>query len=136
MAIGGMGRAAQRKRALELLERVDLAQRADHLPRELSAGQQQRVAIARALANDPALVLADEPTGNLDPTLARDVLSLLRTLNEESGTAILMVTHSPEAAAVGTSRVHLESGRVVEPAGALTWARWAPSRSAQRRSSG
>jgi len=114
LAIGGMPRAGQRERAFGLLDRVGLSDRADHLPRELSAGQQQRVAIARALANEPALVLADEPTGNLDPALARDVLSLLRALNEESGTAILMVTHSPEAAAAGTSRVHIEEGRVVE----------------------
>jgi len=116
LAIGGMGRAGQRKRALGLLDRVGLGERADHLPRELSAGQQQRVAIARALANEPALVLADEPTGNLDPALAGDVLGLLRSLNEESGAAILMVTHSPEAAEAGTHRVHIEDGRVVEAA--------------------
>ena len=114
LAIGGMSRAAQRKRALGLLSRVGLGERASHLPRELSAGQQQRVAIARALANEPALVLADEPTGNLDPALATDVLELLRSLNVESGTAILMVTHSPEAAEAGNARVHIEAGHVVK----------------------
>jgi putative ABC transport system ATP-binding protein len=119
LAMAGAGRAAQRTRAGELLERVGLLDRASHLPRELSAGQQQRVAIARALASSPALVLADEPTGNLDPLLARDVLGLLRRLNEEEGTAVLMVTHSPEAAAVGTARLHLEAGRVAAARGAL-----------------
>jgi putative ABC transport system ATP-binding protein len=75
--------------------------RAPHLPRELSGGQQQRVAIARALAAAPALLLADEPTGNLDPALSRDVIGLLRSLNRDEKLSILMVTHSPEAAAAG-----------------------------------
>ena len=114
LAIAGASKAEQRERAQALLERIGLADRATHLPRELSAGQQQRVAIARALANEPGLVLADEPTGNLDPALARDVLSLLRTFNEESATAILMVTHSPEAAQAGSYRIHIDGGRVVE----------------------
>ena len=118
LAIAGASKSEQKERAMALLERIGLAERASHLPRELSAGQQQRVAIARALANDPGLVLADEPTGNLDPALARDVLSLLKQLNEESGTAILMVTHSPEAAQAGTHRVHIDEGRVVEAAAA------------------
>ena len=113
MALSGIPKDQRMDRAKALLARVDLADRDDHLPRELSAGQQQRVAIARALANEPSLVLADEPTGNLDPALAKDVLALLATLNREDGTAVLMVTHSPEAAAVGNARVHLEAGRVV-----------------------
>ncbi len=116
LVIAGSKGKQQKTRALELLERVGLGDRADHLPRELSAGQQQRVAIARALANEPALVLADEPTGNLDPALANDVLKLLGDLNAEHGTAILMVTHSPEAARAGTHRVHIEAGCVVEAA--------------------
>jgi putative ABC transport system ATP-binding protein len=116
MAIGGVKRAEQRTRAAALLDRVGLGDRMEHLPRELSAGQQQRVAIARALANEPALVLADEPTGNLDPALAGHVLELLSALNEEHGTAILMVTHSPDAAAAGSHRVHIEAGQQVEPA--------------------
>jgi putative ABC transport system ATP-binding protein len=116
LTLSKSGAAEQRKRADELLERVGLAERAAHLPRELSAGQQQRVAIARALAGSPALLLADEPTGNLDPALARDVIGLLSSLHREHGLSILMVTHSPEAAAAGTVRVHLEAGRVAEPA--------------------
>ena len=115
MVLGRMPGAEQLTRAEGLLERVGLAERSAHLPRELSAGQQQRVAIARALANEPELVLADEPTGNLDPALARDVLDLLSALNREHGMAILMVTHSPEAAAKGTQRVHIEDGRIAEP---------------------
>jgi putative ABC transport system ATP-binding protein len=113
LSVGGAPAGERRTRAALLLDRVGLAGRAEHLPRELSAGQQQRVAIARALAGSPALVLADEPTGNLDPALARDVLGLLKALNQEDGLTILMVTHSPEAADVGTQRIHLEAGRVV-----------------------
>lgn len=116
MALADVASSERKTRAQELLARVDLADRADHLPRELSAGQQQRVAIARALANEPALVLADEPTGNLDPALAQDVLELLQSLNRDHGMAILMVTHSPQAAEAGSSRIHLESGRVVDRA--------------------
>ncbi len=118
MALGRTSHSDQLQRAEALLERVGLADRAAHLPRELSAGQQQRVAIARALANEPDLVLADEPTGNLDPALARDILGLLQDLNAD-GMTILMVTHSPEAAAIGSQRIHLEQGRVVEAAQAL-----------------
>ncbi|MFM8981113.1 MAG: ABC transporter ATP-binding protein [Planctomycetia bacterium] len=121
LAVDGVAAAERRARAALLLDRVGLAGRAEHLPRELSAGQQQRVAIARALAGKPALVLADEPTGNLDPALARDVLALLTALNREDGLTLLMVTHSPEAAAAGTQRIQLEAGRVVPvppPAGA------------------
>jgi len=118
LAVGRVPKGEQRRRADELLDRVGLSGRAEHLPRELSAGQQQRVAIARALAGAPSLVLADEPTGNLDPQLSRDVLGLLQALNREEGMAILMVTHSPEAAGAGTARVHLEAGRVVSAHGA------------------
>jgi ABC-type lipoprotein export system ATPase subunit len=118
MAIAGASRSEQRGRAQALLDRIGLADRSTHLPRELSAGQQQRVAIARALANNPGLVLADEPTGNLDPALADDVLAMLKKFNEELGTAILMVTHSPKAAEVGTSHVRIDQGRIVEPVAA------------------
>jgi len=97
--------------------------RGTHLPRELSIGQKQRVAIARALANDPALILADEPTGNLDPALTTTILDLLTSLQAERGAAMVMVTHSPAAAERGTHRLHLEEGRIVttgvaEPVGA------------------
>ena len=118
LAVSRVPKGEQRRRADELLDRVGLSDRAEHLPRELSAGQQQRVAIARALAGSPSLVLADEPTGNLDPQLSRDVLGLLQALNREQGMAILMVTHSPEAAAAGTARIHLEAGRIVSAQGA------------------
>jgi len=123
LSVGKVPGADQRLRAAALLERVGLSDRADHLPRELSAGQQQRVAIARALASSPALVLADEPTGNLDPLLAREVLGLLKRLNEEEHMAILMVTHSPEAAEAGTARLHLEAGRVASARGAVRYGR-------------
>ncbi len=118
LAVGRVPKGEQNRRASELLDRVGLSGRAEHLPRELSAGQQQRVAIARALAGAPSLVLADEPTGNLDPQLSRDVLGLLQALNREQGMAILMVTHSPEAAGAGTARIHLEAGRIVSAHGA------------------
>jgi putative ABC transport system ATP-binding protein len=112
LALGGADKTTQRQRAREQLARVGLAERGRHLPRELSVGQQQRVAIARALANDPELILADEPTGNLDPDLATHTLDLLKRLNEEQGLTIVMVTHSPEAAARGNQRVHLVDGRI------------------------
>jgi ABC-type lipoprotein export system ATPase subunit len=114
LSVAGVRASERRERAALLLDRVGLSGRREHLPRELSAGQQQRVAIARALSATPSLVLADEPTGNLDPALARDVLGLLGALNREDGLAILMVTHSPDAADAGTHRIHLEAGRVVE----------------------
>jgi len=112
-------RVAQRERAASILEGVGLGSRVNHLPRELSIGQQQRVAIARAFANQPDLILADEPTGNLDPSLSDDILGLLEALNREHGTTIVMVTHSPQAAARGNVRVHLEDGRIVDHRDAL-----------------
>ena len=102
------------QRAAAMLDGVDLGGRFNHLPRQLSIGQQQRVAIARAFVNQPDVILADEPTGNLDPSLSDDILSLLETLNRERGTTIVMVTHSPEAAARGNVRVHLADGQIVE----------------------
>jgi putative ABC transport system ATP-binding protein len=87
------GPGADRRWASELLERVGLGQRLDHFPRQLSTGQQQRVAVARALANRPKLVLADEPTGNLDPASAAESLSLVRETCRENGAALLLVSH-------------------------------------------
>lgn len=104
--------AKNRRYALEALEWVGLQNRATHYPKELSAGQQQRVAIARALANNPSLLLADEPTGNLDPGLSEEILSMLKAINEQNGTTVVMVTHSPMAANYGDVKVHLRNGRV------------------------
>lgn len=112
------GKNAQRAKAASVLQGVGLESRVNHLPRELSIGQQQRVAIARAFVNDPDLVFADEPTGNLDPRLSEDILTLLDRMNRERGTTVVMVTHSPEAARHGNVRVHIEDGRIAEHADA------------------
>ena len=103
---------AVRGRARMLLERVGLGDRMDHLPAELSGGQQQRVSIARALLLSPELVLADEPTGNLDTRSGREVLRILRELNEEEGHTIVMVTHDPAAAAAADRVIFLQDGKV------------------------
>ena len=102
-----------RARALELLEDVGLGDRAEHLPSRLSGGEQQRVAIARALANDPRVVLADEPTGNLDATTAQEVVDLLVSLNESRHMTVVVVTHDEDVAARMRRRVKLRSGEVV-----------------------
>ena len=106
----------RRRRALEALTLVGLAERADHAPSELSGGQQQRVAIARALVNNPSVILADEPTGNLDTQNSEIVLSMLRQLNKELGQTIIMITHNPEAAAYSDRVVHMRDGVVVDGA--------------------
>jgi putative ABC transport system ATP-binding protein len=103
----------QKERTRELLAMVGLSDRMHHYPKELSSGQQQRVAIARALANSPSVILADEPTGNLDPSLASEILSLLKELNEKNDITIIMVTHSPEAAQYGTTKIHLKDGCLI-----------------------
>lgn len=106
--------ARERRRQVEAaLELVGLADRARHLPRQLSGGQEQRVAIARALVTDPALIVADEPTGNLDSHSAHEVLSVLQSLSRHAGKTIVMVTHDPKAAAFGTRIVHLEKGELL-----------------------
>ena len=105
----GLGRADRRKRIEGALERVGLASRARHFPAELSGGQQQRVAIARAIAGDPKLLLADEPTGNLDSQMAREVMQLLEELNAQ-GTLVVIVTHDPEIAARAQRNVHIVDG--------------------------
>ena len=103
---------AVRERARMLIDRVGLSDRIDHLPAELSGGQQQRVSIARALLLSPELVLADEPTGNLDSKAGREVLQVLRELNEEEGHTIVMVTHDPAAAAAADRVVFLRDGKL------------------------
>ncbi len=111
MSLGSAGNGDHGSRAKGLLDRLGLGDRMDHLPRELSMGQQQRVAMARALGNDPKVILADEPTGNLDPTLAAEILGILRDLNAREGRTVILVTHSPDAARIGSHRVHLDAGR-------------------------
>jgi len=91
---------------------VGLADRARHLPKQLSGGQEQRVAIARALVTDPKLVVADEPTGNLDSQSAHDVLTILQMLSRQVGKTVIMVTHDPKAAAFGSRSIHLEKGEL------------------------
>jgi len=100
-------------RAIELLDQLGLADRRDFLPRELSVGQQQRVAIARALGNEPEVILADEPTGNLDPALAAEILDVLGDLNKSQGKTVVMVTHSPQAAARAGTVLKLTDGMLV-----------------------
>jgi putative ABC transport system ATP-binding protein len=110
-----------RRRTSELLARVGLAERADHLPAELSGGEQQRVSIARALLTEPEIVLADEPTGNLDTRSSGEVLRLLRELNETEGQTLVVVSHDPVVAATATRVVFLRDGRVAgEIAGGST----------------
>ncbi len=104
----------RRKLVSAALELVGLGDRHKHLPRQLSGGQEQRVAIARALVTDPQLIVADEPTGNLDAHSAQEVLSILRALCDRVGKTIIMVTHDPKAAAVGTRTIHLEKGELVD----------------------
>jgi putative ABC transport system ATP-binding protein len=95
------------------LSTVGLSSRTRHLPSQLSGGQQQRVAIARAIAGEPSLILADEPTGNLDTMMASEILDLLETINRR-GTTIVMVTHSPEAASRALRSVHMVDGRLID----------------------
>jgi putative ABC transport system ATP-binding protein len=108
-------RAERRKRVAVALEAVALTDRADHYPRQLSGGQEQRVGIARAIVADPAIVVADEPTGDLDGETTEQILLLLQRLNAELGTTFLMVTHDPHSAAVARRRLRLEKGELHEP---------------------
>ena len=107
------GSPEARKRAEQILERVGLGQRYAHYPRQLSGGEQQRVAIARAFVTEPALLLADEPTGNLDSTTGAKIIELLFTLNREQGTTLLLVTHDAALAQRCGRTLHLDAGRLV-----------------------
>jgi putative ABC transport system ATP-binding protein len=109
----GLGAADRKKRIERALGLVGLSARGRHLPSQLSGGQQQRVAIARVLAGDPKLILADEPTGNLDSVMAHEIMDLLEGIND-AGTTIIMVTHTPECAARASRQIHVLDGRIVD----------------------
>ena len=109
-----LGRRERAEHVRTALEVVSLTDRMDHYPRQLSGGQEQRVAIARAIVNDPTLLVADEPTGDLDAKSAREILDLLQRLNREFGKTIIMVTHDPHAAERAGTLVHLEKGALVD----------------------
>ena len=111
LAYAGLGRADRRRRALSALHEVGLHDRDDHLPSELSGGQQQRVAVARALVTNPAMILADEPTGNLDTTSTREVMAIFERLSEE-GRTIILITHEPDVAAHADRVIHLSDGQI------------------------
>ncbi len=109
----GVGRRERTKRATAALERLGLADRLHHEPSQLSGGQQQRVAVARAIVTDPALILADEPTGNLDTASGRDVLAVLRELHA-TGRTIVLITHDAEVATAATRQVHIRDGQLTD----------------------
>jgi lipoprotein-releasing system ATP-binding protein len=112
--LGRLSLRAMRERATELLARLNLAEAARKYPEQLSGGMRQRVAIARALANDPAILLADEPTGNLDTANARTVFDIFERLAASEGRAVIVVTHDPDLAARARRRIHLVDGRIVD----------------------
>ncbi len=109
-----IGRGQRKQRARRLLEMVGLGDRIDHLPTQLSGGQRQRVAIARALANEPAVILADEPTGNLDSESGGEIINLMRRLNQETNTTIIVVSHDPAVARQTNRVLVLQDGQIVD----------------------
>jgi putative ABC transport system ATP-binding protein len=109
-----MSRSDRQKRVEIALQAVDLSDRAEHYPRQLSGGQEQRVGVARAIVAHPKLVVADEPTGNLDDDTSVQILRLLRRINEELGVTLLMVTHDAESAAIADRQLRLEHGKLHE----------------------
>jgi putative ABC transport system ATP-binding protein len=113
LLLTALSRAERRRQVETALSLVGLADRGHHRPDQMSGGQQQRVAIARAIATDPALIIADEPTGNLDSKSAGDVLGILRSLASGAGKTVIMVTHDPKAAGFGTRSLHLEKGEIM-----------------------
>ena len=112
LMLAGVDRRTRRERATALLERVGLGRRANHKPNELSGGEQQRVAVARSLANDPLLLLADEPTGNLDSKTGAEILALLQSVLRQEGRSIVLVTHDAQVASHAMRIVHLLDGKV------------------------
>ena len=119
LKLTNLNKSERREHSMTALKLVGLEDRLHHLPRQLSGGQEQRVAIARAIVTDPALILADEPTGNLDAASALEVRTILKRLNREFGKTIVMVTHDPAAAHDATVLHHLEKGQMVETVGAV-----------------
>jgi putative ABC transport system ATP-binding protein len=115
LAPTGLPESDLRARSLAMLEEVGLSDRADHLPSQLSGGEQQRVAIARALSTEPRVVLADEPTGNLDSRTGSEVVDLLTALSEERGHTVILVTHDAEIAAKAHRSIRMQDGRLLEP---------------------
>lgn len=114
LKLTSLSRARRREMSATALKLVGLEDRMDHFPRQLSGGQEQRVAIARAIVTDPDILLADEPTGNLDAHSAREVLSLLQKLNKDFGKTIVMVTHDPHSSSAASRIIQLDKGRFVE----------------------
>jgi len=114
MTISSIAKTERKKRAEDLLSNVGLRERLDHKPTELSGGEQQRVAIARALANNPRFLLMDEPTGNIDSKAARDIIKLVKKLNEEKGVTIIMVTHDQRLASEAKRTVQMLDGLIVQ----------------------
>ena len=114
LLVAGVSAREARKRSIELLDEVNLADRADHLPAELSGGQRQRVTIARALINRPAIVWADEPTGDLDSETAQEIMDLMTTLNKESGETFVIVTHAEEVGDMADRIVRMKDGIVID----------------------
>ncbi len=112
LSLNNITKSKQKSIAEAVLENVDLSNRKNHYPRELSAGQQQRVAIARALVNSPDVIFADEPTGNLDPGLSVEILNFLKDINKQKNITVVIVTHSPIAAEFGNIKIHLENGQI------------------------
>jgi putative ABC transport system ATP-binding protein len=112
MELTTLPKSKRRKKAEDLLKLVDLSHRKDHLPGELSAGEQQRVAVARAMANDPAIILADEPTGNLDSKTSKKIMNLLDKLNSDLGTTIIVVTHDDKMARLTKKLVFIKDGKI------------------------
>jgi putative ABC transport system ATP-binding protein len=113
LMLTALSRKERRNQVRRALELVGLGDRCHHLPKQMSGGQEQRVAIARALVTDPPLIVADEPTGNLDAKSATDVLNILQSLSRNAGKTVIMVTHDPKAAAFGSRQLHLEKGEIV-----------------------
>ena len=119
MLYAGMPAGRRKERAMELMELVEMSDRAGHLPEELSGGQKQRVAIARAMANDPAIILADEPTGALDTKTGRLVMDIFHRLNKDQKKTIVLITHSPELASETDRIINIRDGNIIEHDGVV-----------------